>query len=97
MWADNTVLTYDQSEPIEYTRLICHYLTPFRKSLLQIYNDLVQNGVSASIHEDDRGLDPVGVEIWKPCAYHNATNHSLSSSKRHRQQEMVTTTNLDKF
>ena len=35
-------------------------------------------GSKGSIHEDDRGLDPVGVEILKPYAYHNATNHSLS-------------------
>lgn len=78
MWGDNTTLTYDQPEPSEHTQFICHYFTPFRKFLLQIYNDLVQNGVLTFIHEDDRGLDPIGAEIWKPCSYHNSIDHSLS-------------------
>lgn len=44
-WDYNTIFTYHQPEPIKHTRFIFHYFTLFRKSLLQIYNDLVQNGV----------------------------------------------------
>ena len=46
--------------------------------MLHIYMDLVQNRVLAPIHDDDEDLNPVRGEIWKPCAYHDATDHSLS-------------------
>lgn len=78
MWGDNSVLTYDQMDSIEHTRFLFHYLTPLRKLMSQIYSDLVRNEVLASICDDERGLDLVGEEIWRPCAYHNAISHSLS-------------------
>ena len=77
-WGNNTILTYDQSELIEHTQFVCHYFSPFSGSMLHIYMDFVWNMVLARIHDEDRGFDPVGEEILKPCAYHNATNHSLS-------------------
>ena len=40
--------------------------------------DLVYNGVLSPIHDDDKGLDPIGEDIWKQCTYQNATNQSLS-------------------
>lgn len=47
-------------------------------SMLQIYSNLVQNGVLASFYKDGRDLDPIGEKIWKRCAYHDAADHSLS-------------------
>lgn len=81
MWGWNTVLTYDQQEAIElvtkHTQVYYHYFTSFRKTLLEIYNDLVQKVVLSSIQDDDEALDPIGIEIWKPCAYHDAIYHSI--------------------
>ena len=73
----NTIVTYNHLETIEYTWFIMDLFTQFRKPLLQIYSDL-DNAVLVSIHEDERGLDLVRIEIWKHFAYYNATDHSLS-------------------
>ncbi|KAH0780992.1 hypothetical protein KY290_000590 [Solanum tuberosum] len=34
-------------------------------------------GVFASIIKDDEEIDPVGIEIWKPCPYHDAIDHNI--------------------
>ena len=46
--------------------------------MLHIYMDLVKIGVLASLHGDDRGLDPVGGEIFKLCAYRDSIDHNIS-------------------
>lgn len=73
MWGWNTILAYDRLEPndlvTKHTKFICCYFIPFKKPLLQIYSDMVLNGVLASIQDVDREPDPIGVEIWKTCAY----------------------------
>uniref|UniRef100_M1D9J8 Uncharacterized protein n=1 Tax=Solanum tuberosum TaxID=4113 RepID=M1D9J8_SOLTU len=42
MWGENTILTCDQTEtnmPVtEHTLFYCHYFTPFKKTLLEIYS-----------------------------------------------------------
>ncbi|KAH0709407.1 hypothetical protein KY284_010834 [Solanum tuberosum] len=81
MWGENTILTCDQPEPsmpvTEHTLFYCHYFMRFKKTLLEIYSQLVQKGVLASIRKDDEGIDPVGIEIWKPCPYHDAIDHNI--------------------
>ena len=78
MWGNDTILAYDPSEPIERTQFVCHYFTLFKESMLHIYMDLVKNGVLDFLQDDDRGFDPVEGEIFKPCAYHDAIDHSIS-------------------
>ncbi|KAH0652523.1 hypothetical protein KY289_030201 [Solanum tuberosum] len=84
MWGENTVLTYDQPEPsmpvTEHTLFYCQYFTPFKKMLLEIYSQLVQKGVLASIRMYDKAIDPIGIEIWKPCPYHDAIDHNIGRS-----------------
>ncbi|KAH0663233.1 hypothetical protein KY284_028164 [Solanum tuberosum] len=88
MWGRNTVLTCDQQEPnmpvTKHTRFYCHYFTPFKKTLLDIYSLLVQKGVLASIRKDDEAIYPVGIEIWKPCPYHNAIDHNIERCLKFR-------------
>ncbi|KAH0755082.1 hypothetical protein KY290_025352 [Solanum tuberosum] len=82
MWGGNIVLTCDQPEPsmpvTEHTLFYCHYFTPFKKALLYIYSLLVRKGILASIRKDDEAIDPVGIEIWNPCPYHDATYHNIA-------------------
>ena len=78
MWGNNNVLAYDSSESIEHTQFVCYYFTLFKESSLHIYMDLVKNGVLAFLHDDERFLNPIGGEIFKPCAYHDAIDHSIS-------------------
>lgn len=47
--------------------------------MLEIYSDLVCNGVLASLHDNDRGIDPIGVETFKHCAYHDALDYRFST------------------
>ncbi|KAH0652419.1 hypothetical protein KY290_030852 [Solanum tuberosum] len=86
MWGWNIVFTCDQQEPsmpvIEHSLFYCHYFTPFKKMLLDIYSLLVQKGVLASIRKDDEAIDPVGIEIWKPCPYHDAIDHNIGRCLR---------------
>ncbi|KAH0706406.1 hypothetical protein KY285_010908 [Solanum tuberosum] len=67
IWGENTVLACDQPEPsmpvTEHTLFYCHYFTPFKKTLLDIYSQLIQKGVLASIRKDDEEINPVGIEI----------------------------------
>lgn len=72
------ILTYDKLETNEHSQFICHYFKLFKKKMLEIYSDLVQTRILASIHENGKALNPFGVEIWKPYAYHNSTYHCLS-------------------
>uniref|UniRef100_M1B272 Uncharacterized protein n=1 Tax=Solanum tuberosum TaxID=4113 RepID=M1B272_SOLTU len=41
-------------------------------------------GVLASIRNDDEAIDPVGIEIWKPCPYHDAIDHNIGRFLRFR-------------
>ncbi|KAH0725368.1 hypothetical protein KY284_001233 [Solanum tuberosum] len=86
IWGENVVLTSDQPEPsmqvTGHTLFHCHYFTPFKKALLDIYSQLVQKGVLASIKRDDIAIDPVGIEIWKQCHYHDAIDHNIGSKKK---------------
>uniref|UniRef100_M1AEV4 Uncharacterized protein n=1 Tax=Solanum tuberosum TaxID=4113 RepID=M1AEV4_SOLTU len=88
IWGENNVLTCDQQElsmPVtEYTLFYCHYFTPFKKTLLNIYSLLVRKGILASIGKDDEAIDPVGIEIWKPCPYHDAIDHNIGRCLRFR-------------
>uniref|UniRef100_M1DDA2 Uncharacterized protein n=1 Tax=Solanum tuberosum TaxID=4113 RepID=M1DDA2_SOLTU len=78
-WGDNTFLTCDQPEPsipvTEHTVFYCHFFTHFKRSLLDIYCELVRKGVLTSIKRDDETFDPVRIEIWKPCPYHDTIDH----------------------
>uniref|UniRef100_M1DA97 Uncharacterized protein n=1 Tax=Solanum tuberosum TaxID=4113 RepID=M1DA97_SOLTU len=88
MWGDNTVRTCDRQEPsmpvTEHTLFYCHYFTPFKKMLLNIYSMLVRKGVLASIRKDDEAIDPVGIGIWKPCPFHDAIDHNIGRCLRFR-------------
>lgn len=68
----------------KHTTFHCHYFTLFKNTLLHIHIDLVQKGVLAFIREDDGAFDPVGMEIWKPCPYHDATDYSIGRCLRFR-------------
>ncbi|KAH0708899.1 hypothetical protein KY290_010411 [Solanum tuberosum] len=67
LWGENAVLTCIQPEPsmpvTERNLFYCHSFTPFKKTLLDIYSQLVQKEVLASIRRDDEAIDPVGIEI----------------------------------
>uniref|UniRef100_M1DN57 Uncharacterized protein n=1 Tax=Solanum tuberosum TaxID=4113 RepID=M1DN57_SOLTU len=86
LWGENTVLTCDQPEPsmpvTKHTRFYCHYFMPFKKTLLDIYSQLVQKGVLASVRKDDEAIDLVGIEIWKPYPYHDAIDHNIGRCLR---------------
>ena len=81
MWSENTVLTYDQLKPnvpvTKHTQFYCNHFTQFKNILVHIYIDLVQNVVLSSIREDDGAFNPIGMEIWKPCPHHDATDQSI--------------------
>uniref|UniRef100_M1AQF9 Uncharacterized protein n=1 Tax=Solanum tuberosum TaxID=4113 RepID=M1AQF9_SOLTU len=40
--------------------------------------------VLASIRKDDEAIDSVGIEIWKPCPYHDAIDHNIGRCLRFR-------------
>uniref|UniRef100_M1DD01 Uncharacterized protein n=1 Tax=Solanum tuberosum TaxID=4113 RepID=M1DD01_SOLTU len=48
---------------------------------IPVYVGLIQKGVLASIRKNDEAIDPIGLEIWKPCPYHDAINHNIGRSK----------------
>uniref|UniRef100_M1E0C5 Uncharacterized protein n=1 Tax=Solanum tuberosum TaxID=4113 RepID=M1E0C5_SOLTU len=86
MWGENIILTCDQPEPnmpvTKHTLFYCHYFTPFKKTLLGIYSQLVRKRVLASIIKDEKAIDPVGIEIWKPFPYHDAIDHNIGRCLR---------------
>uniref|UniRef100_M1DFK5 Uncharacterized protein n=1 Tax=Solanum tuberosum TaxID=4113 RepID=M1DFK5_SOLTU len=40
-------------------------------------------GVLTPIKRDDGTVDPVGIEIWKPCPYHDAIDHNIGKCLRY--------------
>ncbi|KAH0781613.1 hypothetical protein KY290_001211 [Solanum tuberosum] len=86
MWGENIVLTCDLPEPsmpvTKHTLFYCHYFTPFKKTLLGIYSELVRKGVLASLRKDGEAIDPFGSKIWKPCCYHDAIDHNIGRCLR---------------
>ncbi|KAH0712287.1 hypothetical protein KY289_008246 [Solanum tuberosum] len=81
MWGDNTLLTYDQPEPsipvTEHMLFYCHYFTPFKGTLWDIYRQLVQRGILTPIKRDDGIVEPFEIKIWKPCPYHDDIDHNI--------------------
>jgi len=52
-------------------------LEDIRRTWWDIYYQLVQMGILTLIKRDDRTVDPFGIEIWKPCLYHDVIDHSI--------------------
>lgn len=48
--------------------------------MLEIYSDFFQKGVLESIKDDHKALDPFGVEILKPCGYHDSTDYIIKGA-----------------
>ncbi|KAH0706606.1 hypothetical protein KY290_011737 [Solanum tuberosum] len=81
IWGDNTLLTCDQPEPnipvTEHAMFYCHSFTSFKRTMLHINIQLVRRKVFVNIKRDEKTFDPVGIEIWKPCPYHEVIDHSI--------------------
>uniref|UniRef100_M1DWV8 Uncharacterized protein n=1 Tax=Solanum tuberosum TaxID=4113 RepID=M1DWV8_SOLTU len=61
----------------EHTLFYYHYFTPFKRTLSDIYCQLVLKGILTPIRRDDGTVDPIGIEIWKPCPSHDTVDHNI--------------------
>uniref|UniRef100_M1DQ46 Uncharacterized protein n=1 Tax=Solanum tuberosum TaxID=4113 RepID=M1DQ46_SOLTU len=81
MCGDNTLLTCDQPGPVYRSqRILCFTVTSLRllRERYWIYiASWFEGGVLTPIKRDDGTFDPVGIEIWKPCPYHDAIDHNI--------------------
>ena len=64
--------------------------------MMEIYSELVQNGVFTYFYT---GMDmsySLKYEVWNHCPYHNATNHNIKKflEFRHDLESLI---NMEKF
>ena len=80
-WGDGILLAcHEQRLDIPVTEKTIFYrcsFMPFKKMMIEIYSELVQNGVFTHFY---RGMDmmySLQYEILKCCPYHNATDYNI--------------------